>query len=186
MATKTSVIGGIAGRYATALYDLADAAKALDEVASDLGTLKGMVTDSRDLTQLVRTPLIGRRAKQAAIMALVDKAGISALVRRFIGVVAGNGRLFALPAMIDAYLAELARRSGEVTAEVTSAKPLSDSQLTRITDVLRQVEGGKITIETKVDPSLIGGLVVRVGSRMIDFSLGSKLRRLQLAMKGVS
>ena len=108
MATKTSVIGGIAGRYATALYDLADAAKALDEVASDLGTLKGMVTDSRDLTQLVRTPLIGRRAKQAAIMALVDKAGISALVRRFIGVVAGNGRLFALPAMIDAYLAELA------------------------------------------------------------------------------
>ena len=73
-----------------------------------------------------------------------------------------------------------------MTAEVTSAKPLSDSQLTRITDVLRQVEGGKITIETKVDPSLIGGLVVRVGSRMIDFSLGSKLRRLQLAMKGVS
>ena len=186
MATETSVIGGIADRYATALYDLADAAKALDEVASDLGTLKRMIADSRDLKQLVRTPLIGRQAKLAAIMALVDKAAIGELARHFIGVVANNGRLFALPTMIDAYLAELARRRGEVTAEVTSAKLLSDGQLTRITDVLRQVEGGKITIETNVDPSLIGGLVVRVGSRMIDFSLGSKLRRLQLAMKGVS
>ena len=131
-------------------------------------------------------PLIGRREKQAAIMALVDKAGIGVLTRRFVGVVAGNGRTFALPAMIDAFLAELARRRGEITAEVTSAKPLTDSQLARVTDVLRRVEGGKVAVETKVDPSLIGGLVVRVGSRMIDFSLSSKLQRLQLAMKGTS
>ncbi len=186
MATETSVIGGIADRYATALYDLADSAKALDDVATDLGALKRMIGDSRDLSQLVRSPIIDRQAKRTAIMALVDKAEVGELVRRFVGVVAGNGRLFALPAMIDAYLAELARRRGEITAEVTSAEPLSDSQLSRLTEVLRRVEGGKVSVDAKVDPNLIAGVVVRVGSRMIDFSLSSKLQRLQLAMKGVS
>lgn len=186
MATNTSVIGGIADRYATALYELAETAKALDEVAGDLGALKRMIAESPDLAKLVRSPVIGRQAKQNAIMALLAKAGTGDLTRRFIGVVAGNGRTLAMSAMIDAFLSELARRRGEITAEVTSAKPLTDSQLARVTEVLRRVEGGKVAVEPKVDPSLIGGLIVRVGSRMIDFSLSSKLQRLQLAMKGAS
>ncbi|MGB1824829.1 MAG: ATP synthase F1 subunit delta, partial [Candidatus Puniceispirillaceae bacterium] len=110
--------------------------------------------------------------------------GAGELTRRFVGVVAGNNRLFALDAMITAYLAELARRRGEITAEVTSARALNDEQLQQLTESLRAKLGGKIAVDPKVDPSLIGGLVVRVGSRMIDASLKTKLQRLQYAMKG--
>jgi F-type H+-transporting ATPase subunit delta len=99
-------------------------------------------------------------------------------------VIARNNRLFVLPATIDAFLTELAHRRGEVTAEVTSAQPLKQSQLDSVTNALRSALGGKVTVDAKLDPSLIGGLVVRVGSRMIDASLKSKLQRLQLAMKG--
>ena len=184
MATQSNVVGEIAGRYASAVYELADEARVLDETAADLQSLQGLFGESADLQTLIRSPLIDSDAKAAAIDAVLGQAGAGDLTRRFIAVVARNNRLFVLPATIDAFLAELAGRRGEITAEVTSAQPLKQSQLESVTNALRAALGGKVTVDAKLDPSLIGGLVVRVGSRMIDASLKSKLQRLQLAMKG--
>ena len=184
MATDTSVVSDIAERYGLALYELADEAKCLDDIAGDLSDLKQLIADSDDLTKLLRSPLIDRDDKARAMTAILDRGGAHELTRRFVGVAAENNRLFALASMIEAYLAELARRRGEITAEVTSARALTDEQLQQLTDSLRAKLGGKIAVEPNVDPSLIGGLVVRVGSRMIDASLKTKLQRLQYAMKG--
>ncbi len=184
MASESTVIGGIAGRYAVAIYDLAEEAEALDAVAQELTQLHQLISGSADLGKLVRSPVIDQAAKASAMAAVLEKAGGTDLVRRFVGVVAGNGRLFALTAIIDAFLAELARRRGEVTAQVVAAQPLSADQERSVLDILRKTSGGKVAMNVEVDPSLIGGLVVRVGSLMIDSSLKSKLQRLQLAMKG--
>ena len=185
MAARGSGPGGLAARYATALFELADDQHRLDEVATDLTALKAMIAGSDDLRRLLRSPVLTRDEQGRAMAALLEKAGLGDLVRRFVGLVADNRRLFALAPMIDAYLARLGARRGEVTAEVTAARPLSDRQRQAIVDALRRALGGKIALEAKVDSGLIGGLVVRVGSRMVDGSLRTKLRRLQLAMKGV-
>jgi F-type H+-transporting ATPase subunit delta len=184
VATQSDVVSVIAGRYASAVYELADEARVLDDMAADLKSLNAMLSESADLQTLIRSPLIDADAKAAAMGAILERAGASDLTRRFIAVIARNNRLFVLPATIDAFLAELANRRGEITAEVTSAQPLKKSQLASVTDALRSALGGKVTVDAKLDPSLIGGLVVRIGSRMIDASLKSKLQRLQLAMKG--
>ena len=184
MATQSNVVSVIAERYASAVYELADEARALDDTAADLQSLKVLLGESADLRTLIATPLIDADAKAAAIGAVLEQGGASDLTRRFIGVIARNNRLFVLPATIDAFLAELAHRRGEIIAEVSSAQPLKQSQMEAVTNVLHAALGGKVTVDAKLDPSLIGGLVVRVGSRMIDASLKSKLQRLQLAMKG--
>ncbi len=186
MASTSGEIGALASRYAVAVYDLADEANVVDETAGDLKSLKSLITENDDLGRLVASPLIDRGAKGRAMDAILDKAGAGGLLRRFVGMVARNGRLFALVAMIDAFLAELARRRGEVRAEVATAAPLNPSQTAAIIDAIKQSVGGTVAISRMVDPGLIGGLVVRVGSRMIDTSLRSKLLRLQLAMKGAS
>ena len=178
-------MSGLAGRYATALFELADEAKALDAVADDLRALKALLAESESLRRLVRSPVLSRDEQGRAIEAVLSKAGASPLTLKFIGVAAANRRLFALPGMIDAYLAELARRRGEMTAQVTSAHALSDSQTKALVDQLKKAVGAKVTVDVSVDPSLLGGLVVKVGSRMIDSSLRTKLSKLQLAMKGV-
>jgi len=184
VATQSNVVSEIAERYASAVYELADEGRVLDETAADLRSLNALLGESADLQTLIRSPLIDADAKAAAMQAILQQAGASDLVRRFIGIIARNNRLFVLPATIDAFLAELATRRGEITAEVTSAQPLKPPQLDSVTEALRGVLGGKVTVDAKLDPSLIGGLVVRIGSRMIDASLKSKLQRLQLAMKG--
>ena len=184
MASESTDTSGIAERYATALYDMADEAKQLDGVAEDLRGLKSLLEDSDDLRRLVRSPLIDRQVQTAAMMAVLEKAGVGDLTRRFVGVVGQNRRLFAMGGMIDAYLAMLARRRGEETAYVSSAAALSDEQLARLAESLRKAVGSKVRVETAVDPSLIGGLVVRIGSRMVDSSVRTKLQRMQLAMKG--
>jgi F-type H+-transporting ATPase subunit delta len=181
---KTS-LSGLAGRYASALLDLADEKKALDQVSADLQSLRSMIAESGDLRRLLGSPVITREDQRKAMAALMDKAGIGPITRNFVLVVARNHRLFALSAMIDAYLAELAHRRGEITAQVTSARKLSDAQQAALLETLRASVGAKVQLALKVDPALIGGLVVKVGSRMIDSSLRSKLQRLQLAMKGV-
>ena len=182
-----SATSGVAGRYASALFELADTAKALDAVAQDLGTFRGMLNDSADLSRLIASPVIGRALQGKALMAVLDAAGISGLVRKFIGLVAANGRARDLPAMAQAFLAELARRRGETTATVTSAVPLTSAQLEQLTDTLRSVLGGaKVSVDARVDADILGGLVVKVGSRLFDSSIRSKLQRLQLAMKGVA
>ena len=185
MAGEDTGLSGLAGRYALALLELADDKKALDQVADDLRGLKALIADSEDLRRLIRSPLYSRDQQRAAMAAILEKAGIGDLTRRFVLVVAENRRLFALPQMIDAYLAELARRRGEVTAQVTSAAELSDEQHGALVEALRASVGAKVQVDVTVDRSLIGGLIVKVGSRMVDSSLRSKLQRLQLAMKGV-
>lgn len=183
MATKTT--GLIAERYASALYELADSAKALDQIAADLRSLKVMMAASADLVRLIRSPVLGRADQSRAVTALAEKAGFHDLTRRFLGTVAANRRLFTLSSVIEGFLAELARRRGEATADVTSAVSLTPAQTAALEEALRSAVGSKVTVDLKVDKSLIGGLVVRVGSRMIDTSLATKLRRLRLAMKGV-
>jgi len=185
LAAQHSGTAGLAARYAAALFELADEAKQLDSVAADLKTVKAMIDGSADLRRLVRSPVLSRADQGRAMAAVLQQARTGDLVRRFIGLVAENRRLFALVDMIDAYLAELARRRGEVTASVVSAVPLSEPQVAALTDALRRAVGGKVAVEMRTDASLIGGLVVQVGSRLVDSSLKSKLQRLQLAMKGV-
>ena len=185
MASKHSGVSGLADRYAAALFDLADERKSLDELAADLRQLRAMLADSADLRRLVRSPILSRADQGRAIAAVADGAGLQPLTRNFLGLVARNRRLFAVPSMIDAYLARLAARRGEVTAEIVAAQALTPAQLDAVSEQLRKAMGSKVAVEVRVDPALLGGLVVKVGSRMVDASLRSKLHRLQLAMKGV-
>lgn len=183
MSSETT--GAIAQRYAAALFELAEHHNALDQVAADLKAFRDMAAASDDLTRLLRSPVIGRDAQIRAITAVAEKAGFSDLTRRFLGTVAGNRRLFSVHGMIGAYLERLAAKRGEVTAAVTAAAQLTATQLASLTETLKTAVGAAVAIEVQVDPSLLGGLVVRVGSRMIDNSLRTKLQHLQLAMKGV-
>jgi F-type H+-transporting ATPase subunit delta len=184
LAAEDIGLSGLAGRYALALLELADEQKQLDRVADDLRGLKAVIAESEDLRRLIRSPLFTRTQQSQAMAAILDRAGVGELTRRCVLLVARNRRLFALDGMIAAYLAELARRRGEITAQVTSATALDDEQHRALVETLRNEVGAKVQVEVKVDPGLIGGLIVRVGSRMIDDSLRSKLQRLQLAMKG--
>ena len=184
---STSAISGVAGRYASALFELADDAKALDQVAEDLATFRRMAAESADFARLLASPVIGRPLQGKALLAVLDAAGIKGLTRNFVGTVAANGRARDLVAMATAFLAELAKRRGETSASVTSAVPLSPEQLQHLSDALRSVLGtNKVSIDAHVEPDILGGLVVKVGSRLFDSSIRSKLQRLQLAMKGVA
>jgi F-type H+-transporting ATPase subunit delta len=185
VAANTSVSAGLASRYATALYELADESRQLDAVAADLQQLKAMVGASAELRQLMMSPLLPRDAQAKAMADVVAHAGLSDLTRRFVGMLARNRRLYALVGIAAAFTAMLAAHRGEVTAEVVSATPLSAPQLEAVAAALRTAVGSKISIDQKVDPKLIGGLKVKVGSRLVDASLASKLQRMQLAMKGI-
>jgi F-type H+-transporting ATPase subunit delta len=177
-------LSGLPSRYATALFELADEAKALDATADDLRAIRAMLADSADLRRLLSNPLMGREDQTRAVGAVLEAAGSGDLVRRFAAVLAANRRLFALGPIADAFLAELARRRGEVTAEVTTAHALSEDQKAALLDRLRRMVGAKVQMEAAVDPALLGGMVVKVGSRMVDSSLRTKLGKLQHAMKG--
>lgn len=183
LASETTGVSALAERYATALFEIADERRALDAVAADLRQLRGMISESADLLRLVRSPILSRADQARAVEALAERAELSALVRDFLAVVARNRRLFAVPEMIEGFLAMLAARRGEVTVQVVAAQPLSDVQLGALDEHLRRTVGRRVTIDARVDQRLIGGLVVKVGSRMVDASIESKLRRLQLAMK---
>lgn len=185
MASEATGLSGVAGRYAAALYELADESKELDAVADDLRVLRRLIDESEDLRRVIRSPLISRQDQAKAMAALLEKAGLGKTARHFVGVAAQNRRLFLLPAMIDAYLATLAARRGELSAEVTSAALLAPHHVDALKAQLAKAMGKAVNLNFKIDPALIGGLVVKVGSRMVDSSLKSKLQRLQLAMKGV-
>jgi F-type H+-transporting ATPase subunit delta len=185
VAHEASGPASLAGRYANALFELADGQKQLDAVAGDLTTLRRMLEESIELRRLVASPVIGREAQGKAMTALMHAGGVGGLVQRFVGVVCQNGRLRDLPSMITAYLAELARRRGETAADVVSATPLSEAQMQNLSETLRRLVGNKVSVNARVDADLLGGLVVKVGSRMFDSSVRTKLQRLRLAMKGV-
>jgi F-type H+-transporting ATPase subunit delta len=176
----------LAGRYASALFDLARDQGALDAVGGDLQTVKRMLAESPELRRLVRSPILSREDQARALEALADRAGFYQLTRQFLGFLAQKRRLFALPQIIDAYAAMLALHKGEVAAEVVSAVPLTDEQLAAVRDQLARAVGQKVNVAAAVDPDLLGGLVVRVGSRMLDASLRTKLHQLELAMRGAA
>ena len=184
MPSQTTGATGLAGRYATALFQLAEADASFDEVADDLESLGDMIENSDDLRRLVRSPALSRDAQAKAMAAVMERAGMCDLVRRFVGVVAGNRRLFAVPGMIAAYLALWAARRGEETADVISASELSDKQKSALAASLKKAMGVDVAVHARVDPGLLGGLVVQVGSRMVDSSLATKLQSMRLAMKG--
>ena len=177
--------GGIADRYAMALFELADEKGELDKVAGDLRELRSMMAASTDFRRMCASPVIGAAAKNRAVAAVAKQAGLSTVTANFLGVLAHNGRLFALSATIKAFIALLAAKRGELTAHVISAAPLADAQVTAVSAALRRGLGQAVALEQSVDASLIGGLVVQVGSRMIDGSVKAKLQRLSLAMKGI-
>ena len=185
MASEATGVSGLAERYAAALFELADERHALDEVAGNLRELRAMLHDSPDLLRLIRSPVLSRAEQGKAVAAVAEGAGLSRLTADFLGVVARNRRLFAVPAMTEAFLAKLAARRGEVTAEVTAAQPLSEAQQATLAEQLRRAVGQRVSVEIRVDPALLGGMTVKVGSRMVDGSLRSKLQRLQMAMKGI-
>ena len=184
MASETTGVAGLAARYATALFEMARDAGALDRIAADLDSVRTMIESSADLRRLVRSPVIGRAEQGKAMDALLARAEVHELTRRFVGVVAANRRLFSLEAIIAAFKQQLAKSRGELTAVVSTAQPLNDAQKAALDVNLRRAVGVKVAVETKVEPELLGGMVVRIGSRMFDSSLRSKLQRLQLAMKG--
>ncbi|WP_028880307.1 F0F1 ATP synthase subunit delta [Terasakiella pusilla] len=185
MASKAQGASGLAGRYANAIFELALENDAVDQVAQDLSDLSVMLGESQDLSKLVRSPVIARVEQGRAMTAVMDAAKISDLTKRFISVVAQNRRLFELEGMINAFQALLAKHKGEVSAEVTSAKALTQKQVDSLTASLKEAIGSDVAVEQKVDPAVLGGLVVKVGSRMVDSTLRTKLQHLQLAMKGV-
>ncbi|MDX2104099.1 MAG: F0F1 ATP synthase subunit delta [Alphaproteobacteria bacterium] len=186
MATQTTGLKGLAERYAVALYDLADSQGALDAVAQDLRLLSASVASVPEFQRLLTIPVLKRDVVATAVMAVVDHLGVTPLTRNLVGVLAQNRRLAALVPVANAFLARLADKRGEVTVEVTSAQPLSWEQVEQLSQRLRASVAPRITINQSVDPTLIGGLVVKVGSKLVDHSLKTKLMRLQLAMKGVA
>ena len=184
MAGKDSIISGMAGRYATALFELALENKAVDKVKNDLEAFDAMVEGSADLNRLVRSPVFGADEQLKALSAILAKAGIKGLAANFLRVITANRRLFAARDMIRGYRALVARHKGEVSAQITVAEKLSDKNLAALKSALKSVTGGKdIDLDVKIDPTIIGGLVAKVGSRMVDSSLRTKLNAIKFAMK---
>ena len=184
MENSGGITASLQGRYASALFDLASEQGTVTAVESDLDKLGDAIAATPDLAALIRNPQVGRDAAARAMEAVAKVLGLSDLTRKFIGVLAGNRRLSALPQVVSAFAAIAAAQRGEVTAEVSSAHALTDEQLAGLTQKLKAREGREVKLKTKVDPELLGGLVVRIGSKQIDSSIRTRLNTLANAMKG--
>ena len=185
MAQSSSPISGVAERYAGSLYELAAQANAVSQVEADLGRFEELLAGSEDLTRMIRSPVFSSDEQFKAISAITAKSKIGGLLGNFLRVVAKNRRLFAVPAMIKAFRQIAAAERGEVSAEVTSAHALTPAQEKELKTALKGVAGKDVSIAVTVDPSLLGGLIVKIGSRQIDTSLKTKLNSLKLALKEV-
>ena len=185
MAQSGSLISGVAERYAGSLFELALESKSVERVENDLAQVERMLAGSADLQRLIESPVFSADDQYRAITAVSDKAGIKGLVGNFLRVVAKNRRLFAVPGMVRAFRRIAAEHRGEVSAEVATAHALSPAQQKELKATLREVAGKDVAINVTVDPALIGGLVVKLGSRQIDTSLRTKLNSLKLALKEV-
>ena len=181
--SDTTPVSGVSGRYATALFELAEEAGQLDAVEGHLDSLAAALDESAELRALVHSPIYTRDEQGAAMAALCDAMGVGAPTKNLVGLMASKRRLFALPDAIADFRRLLAQKRGVVAAAVRSAKPLTDDQRARLERTLNEATGAKIALDVTVDESLIGGLVVRVGSKMIDTSIRSKLDQLQTVMK---
>ncbi len=184
VAADEPIMAGVAGRYAAALFDLANEQNRLAEVEADLVNVQALMDESEDFRRLVRSPVFSAGDQQRALTAIMTRAGVTDLAGNFFLLAARNRRLFAAPGMIRAFRALAARRRGEVEAEVVSATPLSEEHIAALKEILRASTGKDVQLAAKVDPSLIGGLIVKVGSRMIDSSLRTKFANLEVSLKG--
>lgn len=183
MAGEDSIVSGMAGRYATALFELALEEKATDKVRADLDAFDKLIAENADLQRLVRSPVFGADEQLKALSAILDKAGIKGTAANFLRVITSNRRLFAVRDMIRGFRALVAKHKGEVSADVTVAEKLSDKNLAALKGALNSVTGKDVDLNVTVDPAIIGGLVVKLGSRMIDTSLRTKLNSIKYAMK---
>jgi F-type H+-transporting ATPase subunit delta len=186
VSTDDPMMASMAGRYAAALFELAKEQRQLEAVEKDVAAFQAMYDASDDLRRLVRSPVLSADDQLKALTELLGRAGISGLTANFIKLIARNRRLFAAADMVKSFRALVARERGEVSADVASAHPLTPEQLQALSDTLRTSVGKHVQINTRVDPSLLGGLIVKMGSKMIDSSLRTKLSNLKVAMKGVA
>ena len=183
VAAEDPSVSGVSGRYATALFELARDEKSVDAVKADLDKFEAMLTDSADLLRLVRSPVFSAGAQSNALAAVLEKAEIGGIAAKFLKVLTNNRRLFAVTDVIRAFRALVAKFKGEATADVTVAEALSDKNLDALKTALKSVTGKDVALNVNVDPSIIGGLVVKLGSRMVDSSLRTKLNSIKHAMK---
>lgn len=184
MATEEPHNAGLAGRYATAVFELAQEERSVEAVEKDFTALKTMIRESEDLARLVRAPVFSREEQKKGMAALLHRMEATSLTRRFVLTLAAKRRLFVLPDIIRAYEGLVAKQRGEVAADVASARPLNDAEVAELKAILKAKLGREARLDARVDPSLLGGLVVKVGSRMIDSSLRAKLNGLRAAMRG--
>lgn len=184
MATEEPIVAGVAGRYAAALFDLAREENTISEVEQDLAKFQQLYDLSPELQRLVRSPVIAHEDQARALGAILDKAEVGPFAKNFFALVIRNRRLFAAPDMVRAFQALAAKARGEVTAEVASAHPLSDTQAEALKASLKAAVGKDVALKARTDPSLIGGLIVKIGSRMVDSSLKTKLHNLSVSLKG--
>jgi F-type H+-transporting ATPase subunit delta len=183
VADENPNVSGVAGRYATALFELARDERSVDSVKTDLDRFDAMIAESADLARVVRSPVFSAETQGRALAAILDRAGITGLSAKFLLLLTSNRRLFVVRDVIRTFRALVARFRGEATAEVTVAEPLSDKHLDALKSALKGVTGKDVDLKVKVDPAIIGGLVVKVGSRMVDSSLRTKLNSIKHAMK---
>jgi len=183
VAAEDPSVSGMSGRYATALFELARDEKSVDAVMADLAKFEAMLAGSPDLTRLVRSPIFGADVQGKAIAAVLDDAKITGISAKFLKLLTANRRLFAVSDVIRAFRALVAKFKGEATADVTVAEPLSDKNLDALKTALKSVTGKDVALNVKIDPAIIGGLVVKLGSRMVDSSLRTKLNSIKHAMK---
>lgn len=184
MARNEAHGGAVAGRYATALFELATDEGAVETVSRDFAALKSLLAESLELSRLVRAPVFSAEQQRIGMDAVLQRMDAAPLTRRFVLTLAKKRRLSMLREIIDAYEHLIAEQKGEISAEVTAARPLSGEEAEELKRVLKQRLGHDARLSTRVDPSLLGGLVVKVGSRMIDSSLRTKLESLRAAMRG--
>jgi F-type H+-transporting ATPase subunit delta len=183
LAAEEPILAGVAGRYATALFDLAREANAIEAVKSELDRFDALVAGSPDLMRLVRSPVFSADEQLQALSAVLERAGIGGLPANFLKLVVANRRLFAVRDMIKAFRALVAQHKGEATAAVTVAEPLKDQHVDALRAALKSVTGKDVDLDIKIDPAILGGLVVKLGSRMVDSSLRTKLNGIKHAMK---
>ncbi len=185
MSEPASISAGIAARYATAVFDLAKEGAGLTSLGADTDALGAALGESADLRSLISSPLYSREAQGSALAAIADKMGLSQIMRSTLGLMAANRRLFVLPQLVASLRAMIANEKGEVAADVTSAQALTKAEADKLAATLKTTFGKTVKLNAAVDESLIGGLIVKVGSKMIDTSIRSKLASLQNAMKEV-
>jgi F-type H+-transporting ATPase subunit delta len=179
-----TTVTGMAGRYARALFELALDAKSVDAVKADLDTFDAMISESADLNRLVRSPVFGAEEQGRALASVLSKVGIGGLAANFLKLIITNRRLFAVRDMTRDFRKLVARWKGEVTAEITVAEKLSDAHLDALKSALKAITGEKaVDLSVRIDPAIIGGLTVKLGSRMVDSSLRTKLNAIKHAMK---